>query len=527
MINEYTMKRKLTCTIAVMMCALSAYATCTPLNESLLTNSLDCEAVNVSGEQTWYWEGSYGAKVSGYVSGATYANEDWIVTPAYDLDEATSASIEFEHAARYGNTANIRNEFTLWVSHNYTGDVSTATWSRIDITDYPSGTDWTFVKTTQAVPAEHLLSNTVFGFKYISDDVKCFTWEFRKLNIKSQCTSSGSGTDIGSSPVAIPDAGNGRLRVCGQNLRNYYYNYTESTRPDYNDEEGFNDKTARIVQSMLWLEADIYAFNELEACPEVLEHLAGQMNETAGTTVYTAVSDGINISSAEAGNNIKSGFIYRTDKVKPYKSNYAGSTQQYYKNTMRIQAFEELATNERFTLSMNHFKAKDSSSDQGNSMRVTNATRLLEALGGLWDPDVLIMGDLNCEYGEEPLTMIVNAGYAEQILRYNGNSAYSHCYNGGELIDHVFANPSMAGQITGVGLYHISTNCGANYPQYWEYKYSDHDPYIVGINLGIGSALENTEAMKSDAKKVMLDGRLYIIVGEAVYDVTGRKVEQQ
>ena len=97
MINEYTMKRKLTCTIAVMMCALSAYATCTPLNESLLTNSLDCETVNVSGEQTWYWEGSYGAKVSGYVSGATYANEDWIVTPAYDLDEATSASIEFDY----------------------------------------------------------------------------------------------------------------------------------------------------------------------------------------------------------------------------------------------------------------------------------------------------------------------------------------------------------------------------------------------------------------------------------------------
>ena len=169
--------------------------------------------------------------------------------------------------------------------------------------------------------------------------------------------------------------------------------------------------------------------------------------------------------------------------MKTVGANQPATSAAYYKKVQRIQVFEELASHERFTLSMNHFKAKDSSDDQGNGKRVTNANQLVQGLQNYaLDPDILIMGDLNCEVGEEPLTIIEEAGFVELLLKYN-TGAYSHCYNGGELIDHVYANASMEEQVTGAGLFHISPGCGDDAVNNAGHRYSDHDPYMVAVNL--------------------------------------------
>lgn len=69
---------------------------------------------------------------------------------------------------------------------------------------------------------------------------------------------------------------------------------------------------------------------------------------------------------------------------------------------------------------MNHFKAKDNTDDQGNAKRVSEATDLINKMKAITaDPDILIVGDLNCEMGEEPLKLLVDAGYEEQLLRYD------------------------------------------------------------------------------------------------------------
>ena len=277
------------------------------------------------------------------------------------------------------------------------------------------------------------------------------------------------------------------LRICAQNLENYYYNYTQSTRPSYSDAEGFRTKTVKIVNAMLTIDADIYAFCEVEAKPIVLQQLADSMNAHAGVSGrYAAVNDGIDYTWYDGitDNQIKSGFIYRTDKVATVGSN-SGAVygSGYYARTMRIQAFKQLSNNEKFVVSMNHFKAKDSSSDQGEAQRQTNANNLVSAVGNLTaDPDILILGDLNCEYGEAPITTIVNAGFEEQLLKYDAY-AWSHCYGGGELIDHVLANPSMAAQIVNAYVKHVSAyKC--NSAVTWDMSWSDHDPYVVELNLG-------------------------------------------
>ena len=328
------------------------------------------------------------------------------------------------------------------------------------------------------------------------------------------------------SPVPLPDVGNGRLKVCGQNLRNYYYYYSDNDRPDYNNQAGFAKKTHKIVDAMMWVDADIYAFCEVEARPIVLQQLADSMNARVQGTPYAAVNDYIDVPSSQRTNNIKSGFIYRTDRVQPYGLNYSGSSSTYYNETMRIQAFREISSGQCFTLSMNHFKAKDSSNDAGNGTRVKNATQLLSALrNSAADPDILIMGDLNCEVGEEPITLIYNAGFEGQLLRFEPN-AYTHCWNGGELIDHALANTTMAAQITGAGVYHICTSCGDYSYLNYDYRYSDHDPYIVGINLTGPSSFSTEDEVDTTVRKRIENGRLIIILPDGThYSTLGQRIK--
>ncbi|MCR5049796.1 MAG: hypothetical protein K6A36_01795 [Paludibacteraceae bacterium] len=346
---------------------------------------------------------------------------------------------------------------------------------------------------------------------------------YKRYNDIDEITNSTYISHTKGQKVHIP----GSLRVCAQNLENYYYNYdtTITKRPKYHDAAGFQAKTSKIVNAMLSIDADIYAFCEVEAKPIVLQQLADSMNAHAGTTgVYAAVSDNIDYTFGEdPDNHIKSGFIYRTDKVATVGSNSQASYAQYYRNTMRIQAFRLLSNNEKLVLSMNHFKAK---TNGGDSQRISNANDLVSALSNVTtDPDILVMGDLNCEYGEEPITIITNAGFEEQILRFD-SSAYSHCYDNGELIDHVLANASMREQIDRAYVKHVCTTCN-NHNSNYSTSYSDHDPYVIEIVLGrTTTGIEDLENRKDnhDWQKVIRNGQLIIIRGTEAYTITGQRL---
>jgi len=280
------------------------------------------------------------------------------------------------------------------------------------------------------------------------------------------------------SPVLVPNVGDeARLKVFAQNVLNYYYNYNTGRGKDANE---FPQKTSKMVDAMMWAGADIIALCEVEDQPEVLAILADSLNNRVEGTPFKAINDGSSVGWSESADyNIKAGFVYNSDKVKTIGDSYGGTWGSgHYSRRMRIQTFEEIASGQRFTLSMNHFKA--GSGDENNERRKENATNLISQLEKASDPDILILGDLNCQDGTDPIAILNNAGFEEILVQYEP-SAYSYCWDNGELIDHVMANASMAEQITGAGVYHISTSCSgsANY----EYRYSDHDPYIVGLKL--------------------------------------------
>ena len=311
------------------------------------------------------------------------------------------------------------------------------------------------------------------------------------------------------------------LKICGQNLQNYFWSLdrTRTTTngipaSNYTTESGRNKKTQMIVNALAPVRADIYAFNEVEAKPEILSHLAQRLTEATGIT-YVAVADGLDYDlSTDPDGMIKSGFIYRSDKVKPYGENVTTAVgyTYVYPYTMRIQTFESTATGERFALSMNHFKAGGTTEDM--EKRIVNASRLLQGLGEALDPDILLMGDLNSEMDEECMQMLVEAGYEEQLLKLDPTApaVYSHCWGDGELIDHVMANGTMAEQVTAAEVLHIANSCSVG-----KYNaYSDHDPYVVTLDLqSMGTQFVKTTTAKTNGQYMMvgeLNGKLIAAV---------------
>ena len=321
---------------------------------------------------------------------------------------------------------------------------------------------------------------------------------------------------------AVPDLGKARIIVLAHNLQNYYINYSESERPSYNDDEGLALKTQRIADMMSASNADIFAFCEVEAKPVSLQYLVDALNEKTGNVIYAAVADEINVATDSYDNAIKAGFIYRIATVEPYGSNYAATSITYYKNNMRVQAWTEKATGERFTLSMNHFKAKFD--EASIAKRVENANWLMTALNSyrVKDPDILAVGDFNAEMDEECISIILNKGYEEQLLRFDADS-YSYIYKGNyELIDHAFANSTMAEQITGAAVWHTNTST------YYANRYSDHDAVLVGLRLGEdqegGDAVESVSISEPQAQKIIRHGQLIIIRGGVEFTVTGQRI---
>jgi uncharacterized protein len=309
-------------------------------------------------------------------------------------------------------------------------------------------------------------------------------------------------------PAAPTGLGNYNLKVCATNL-NYYLptNYGQGYGPANATQAA--QQQVKIVAGLLAIDADLYGIIELEEGQAALTNLVNAMNAATVAGRYTFVNDGGVID----GTFIKVGYLYRADKVTPYlnllNTNYPSP---YYRK--KVQAFTLNSNNERFIFSLNHFKAKSScptsgtDTDQGDGQGCWNATRVLESTAittliannkaYYGDEDVLIMGDLNAYGKEDPIVKLIQNGYIDMHRVFHADSAYSYVFNGtAGYLDNVLASPTMKSQITGVSVFHVNTDeptmfeySGSAY-QPNMYCYSDHDPVVVGLSLGIYNKVDN------------------------------------
>lgn len=154
----------------------------------------DFLAVNVVGDQVWGWDSYKYAKMTGYVSGAYFDNEDWLISPAMDFTERVTPWLTFTHVGRYfgdtgTSTEKMRKAITVWISTKSDGtSINADDWTQLTIPEagYPSGANWTFIPSTPISLAAYAgKTNVRVAFKYLSSgaDGAAGTWEVKNVYV--------------------------------------------------------------------------------------------------------------------------------------------------------------------------------------------------------------------------------------------------------------------------------------------------------------------------------------------------------
>lgn len=281
------------------------------------------------------------------------------------------------------------------------------------------------------------------------------------------------------------------LLVCAANIQNYFYDLGGyAHRKTTKEQQAI--QTEKISKALTHINADIYAICEIQKGDSAAEMLVRAMNERAKKVRYAYVSQGWS-----NGDTISCGYIYRTDRVRPYGDLQYGyhDPSSHYHYRMVACGFEEIKSGERFVLNINHLRSKRGTGDASNSKRMVNVDSLLVMLDKIeqeqlfGDKDILLVGDYNCYSQEQPIQTLVQAGYEDVLMQYD-STGYSYVYHSeAGYLDRAFASPTMAAQVKAVHPYHLNADYfySRGYKRRLDktmFRYADHDPILISIQLG-------------------------------------------
>lgn len=141
--------------------------------------------VSVEGE-TAEWtvaehSGNHYAYMNAYNQGA---NEDWLISPAFDMDSYTNVALNFKSAMNYTGP-----DVEVYFSNDYNGeDPTAATWQALTC-DLSQGS-WTWTESGEISLGEFSGNNCHIAFKYTSTENEAAGWEIDDIVL-----SSGVNTD--------------------------------------------------------------------------------------------------------------------------------------------------------------------------------------------------------------------------------------------------------------------------------------------------------------------------------------------
>ena len=295
---------------------------------------------------------------------------------------------------------------------------------------------------------------------------------------------------INNKPEPKPKMLKGGLLVCAANIQNYFYDLGGYAQRKTTKEQQ-TLQTLKICKAFKQINADIYALCEIQKGDSAAQMLVDAMNKMAKKNLYAYVSHGWTNSDM-----ISCGYIYRTDKVKPYgEMQYAyQDTTSHYRYRLMACGFEQLTSGEKFVLNINHLRSKRGTGSESNEKRMANVDSLLVMLDKIeqeqvfGDSDILLVGDYNSYTQEEPIQTLVRVGYADMVMR-DDSTGYSYVYHSeAGYLDRVFASESMARQVKQVAVYHL--NADYFYSRGFKrglddtmFRYADHDPILIRVEL--------------------------------------------
>jgi predicted extracellular nuclease len=340
----------------------------------------------------------------------------------------------------------------------------------------------------------------------------------------------------------------GELTIAAFNVLNYFTTLdTGGTTPGGHDPRGADNATEfarqreKLLTALAALDADILGLIEIEndfgfaQRTTAIEDLVDGLNSILGHGTYDFVDpDGdqavdviefIGGPESAGGDAIAQALLYKTATVELAPGTTIGLLDDIgaaglgytpplfvgdLTNRIPIAAsFRSSASNEVFTVVVNHLKSKGcggasgANADQLDGAACWNERRTQAALAivdwlatdptGSGDPDVLIMGDLNAYAEEDPIIALESAGYVDAVSAFGGATGYVFDGQTGSL-DYILASPSMWPQISGASAWGINadeadaldynTDFGRPVTIFdgaVPYRSSDHDPVIVGF----------------------------------------------
>ncbi|HWR24857.1 MAG TPA: ExeM/NucH family extracellular endonuclease [Methanosarcina sp.] len=317
-----------------------------------------------------------------------------------------------------------------------------------------------------------------------------------------------------------PESVGGTIKIASFNVENYFNGNGQgggfqNSRGAKSQAE-FERQRAKIFEAITDLDADLIGLMEIEN--DGYGELSAIQDLVNGLNAYKDKPNDVTYSFIDPGlqklgvDDISVGIIYDSQKVRPIGKAATISTAAFSatKRQPLAQTFEEIATEGKFTLVINHLKSKipprqgevvdRDNDDKGDGQGYFNGVRT-RAVNDLitWmandptrsgDCDYLVMGDMNSYSLEDPIISMKNAGYTNLVAAFVGPNAYTYVYDGQwGTLDYALSNTNMTQQVTGATVWHINSDESKafGYNGSWnstdKYRSSDHDPVIVGLNL--------------------------------------------
>lgn len=114
------------------------------------------------------------------MSGYGQKNDDWLVSSAISLSGYTSAYFSFETDGRYSG-----NALEVYVTDNFTGDVSTTSWTKLDATfDTDMSSYGGFVDSGKLSLDAYAGKSVYIAFRYTSTSSAATNWELDNVLVK-------------------------------------------------------------------------------------------------------------------------------------------------------------------------------------------------------------------------------------------------------------------------------------------------------------------------------------------------------
>ena len=169
------------------------------LEESFSTSLGEFSAINTVGNYPWTVSYSC-AQVTSYTDddgdGTKENNpaESWLISPQLDLTQVQEAYISFDYILRYANASELKSNYQLLISSDYSTTPATANWTALDY-NLVQGSDWDnwYSSGKVSIPEAFIGQPQVTIALCYKSNAKAATWEVKNFRVAEGAGDSGNG----------------------------------------------------------------------------------------------------------------------------------------------------------------------------------------------------------------------------------------------------------------------------------------------------------------------------------------------